>query len=211
MNTICGDETMSDLYKLGDCVHGIGHAMMYLNDYDIPSALEYCELLEKDSLKYYCATGAYMEYIANYDEEESKTKSLLYPCDKSDYPAACFRYKMFYVMLRQYQRDGSLNEIVDACEQLEGKYRLGCFHGIGNALMEFIILDQLPFAKVCGFGTHDDQYMCIEGAIERMAKYHPNLALKQCEELSGWHKDLCIEGANRQMYSLDKSFELYMP
>ena len=169
--TICKSDVLA-LYRTGDCVHGVGHAMMYLSDYDVPKALEYCSLFESDPLDYYCSTGAFMEYVATFDVRDNETNSLFYPCDQSDYPAACFRYKLGYVVQRYYTEGKQLKEIIEGCLELEGKYRLGCFHGIGNALVGSIQSDQVDFGDVCSFGTKDDQYMCIEGAIERMAKFN---------------------------------------
>lgn len=208
--TICDDPGLSDIYKFGDCVHGVGHALMFLVNYDIPKALEYCSLFESDPVDYYCSTGAYMEYVTNYDQQDSVAKPIFYPCDQNEYPAACFRYKLPYFSFRHYGQGRSLGDIINSCKALEGKYRLGCFHGLGNTHMYLIAFSKIDFAAVCGSGTEDDQYMCIEGAIERMAKYYPVAAKERCDDFSGWQKDLCLEGASRGMYSLEKSFDLYL-
>ena len=68
----------------------------------------------------------------------------------------------------------------------------------------------MTYAEVCRFGTKEDQTVCIDGAIERLAKYHPEKAAKSCEQLEGWKRDLCDSGAKRKMYDLDKSFEYYI-
>ncbi len=75
--------------------------------------------------------------------------------------------------------------------------------------MKAILSGQVNFRALCAQGTLDDQYMCIEGAIERMAKYDHEKSLQQCNTFSGWHRNLCLKGAERKMYSLNKSFELY--
>ena len=151
-----------------------------------------------------------MEYIANFDVRDNETNSPFYPCDQSDYPAACFRYKLGYVVQRYYDEGKQMKEIIEGCLKLEGKYRLGCFHGIGNALVGPIESDQVDFEDVCRYGDKNDQYMCVEGAIERMAKFYPKTAKLQCNDLVGWQKDLCLEGVDREMYTLDKSFDLYL-
>ena len=76
--------------------------------------------------------------------------------------------------------------------------------------MREIAARKVDFTAVCGSGTEDDQYMCIEGAIERMGKYYPAAAKERCENFNGWQKDLCLEGASRGMYSLERSFDLYL-
>jgi hypothetical protein len=206
---ICYGET-ADLYKPGDCAHAVGHAVMYILDYDIPRTMEHCRLFDTYAMEYYCATGGYMEYVNTHDREDRKKQPLLYPCDTGEYPAACFRYKLVHVFQRHYAERKDLNVIVEKCMGLTGKYRLGCFHGIGNAHMFYIAKRSVSFQQICQFGTKQDQYMCIEGAVERMAKYHPEQAVQKCQELSGWRYELCLSGTQRRMYDLDKSFEYYV-
>jgi hypothetical protein len=209
--TICSTEALTDMYNPGDCAHGVGHAVMYTVNYDILRAMEHCRLFDEYAMEYYCATGAYMEYVNTHDPVDSKKQPFFYPCDTGEYPAACFRFKMVYIFRRHYAANSEQGEIAEKCMALEGKYRLGCFHGIGNAHVGSIVRGQTSFSEICRYGTEQDQYMCIEGAVERMAKYHPEQAVQKCQKLDGWRKELCLEGANRMTaYDLDKSFKYYI-
>ena len=161
-------------------------------------------------MDYSGSTGADMKYVPIHDEKDRVAKPIFYPCDRYEYPAACFRYKLPLLSVRHYGEGRSLEDLINSCKALEGKYRLGCFHGLGNTHVDLIALGKVDFRAVCGSGTADDQYMCIEGAIERMAKYYPVMAKERCDEFSGWQKDLCLEGASRGMYSLERSFDLYL-
>ena len=210
INTLCTSEDISSLYKEGDCLHGVGHALMYLSDYNVPKAIEYCDLFPEGPKAYYCATGAYMEYVSVMDEKDATTQSVHYPCDEGKYPAACFRYKMVHVVIRHYLANRKYGKLVNDCLALEPHYRRACFHGLGNAHNGYIVLNRVNFDDVCAFGDKNDQYMCLEGAIERMAKYHPNEAKQACNQLSGWKNELCILGLERKMYNLEKPFELYL-
>lgn len=151
-----------------------------------------------------------MEYVTLKDKEDTETKSMFYPCDEYQYPAACFRYKMVHVVMRHYLAGKKFGKLVNDCLALENPYRRGCFHGLGNAHNGYIVLDKVNFGDVCAFGDEDDQYMCIEGAIERMSKFHYKQSIPQCEELEGWKKELCQAGLERKMYNLEKPFELYL-
>ena len=89
---VCYNEA-ADLYRAGDCAHGVGHAVMYLSAYNISPALEYCGLFDTEPMQYYCATGAFMEYVTvKHKRDVSTNRSLFYPCDEFKFPAACFRY-----------------------------------------------------------------------------------------------------------------------
>lgn len=209
--TFCFDEQITELHKPGDCAHGVGHALMFLSNYQVADAVDACSGFEDKVMEYYCATGAYMEYNTQRKEEDSKTQPLFYPCDANKFPAACFRYKMLPVLSMLSKEHGlnAISMVAKECEALDGFYRLGCFHGFGNAHMAQVYAGFISIKTICGFGTEQDQYVCIEGVIERLAKFHKDTALKACEDLDGEFKQVCIEAAEGDMYRLDKSFELY--
>ena len=211
VKTICEAEATLEDYKYGDCVHGVGHALMFLSDYEVSDALERCELFDSGPEKYYCATGAFMEYMGKNDKADVGTKSKYYPCDENRYSAACFRYKSTHVVRRQYSSGLSLKDLINDCLAMKGGHRLGCFHGLGNAHSVYIAFNKISISDVCGQGSDDDKYMCIEGAIERIVKYVPHLAEETCNDLQGWQAELCEQGRQNGMYNLDKPFELYLP
>jgi len=211
MNDVCYKNTeMIASYSPGDCAHGVGHALMYLTGYNIPKAMRACAGFRDPAMKYYCATGAYMEYVTERDSEDAKSKSLLYPCDTYDYPAACSRYKMARVGRRHYLARKKTGELISECKKLSGKFRLGCFHGLGNAHMGPIARGRISIKEVCLHGTEDDRFMCIEGAMERMAKYHEKRALVVCEQLEGKNKEACLTAVEHKMYYMKKDFTLYV-
>lgn len=206
-----GNSVMNSMYKQGDCAHGIGHALMFLANYDIPKAISYCKLFDNPKLAYYCSTGAYMEYVTTHDAQDTATnKDIFYPCDQGEYPSACFRYKMAHVVPRQYDQGVSLEDQQNQCLALKGKYQLGCFHGLGNGHYGYAATGKVTVAQLCSKGDHDDQYVCIEGLIERMARYIPEIAKSQCTTLTGWQKDLCNDDVSHALYDLSKPFDLYL-
>ena len=210
LEELCYNNTeMTSSYSPGDCAHGAGHALMFLTNYDIPEAVEGCKEFDDDAMKYYCATGTYMEYVTENDRDDAETKSLFYPCDAYDFPAACSRYKTVHVARRHYSDKGTTSEFVAECEKLEGKFRLGCFHGIGNAHMGILASRRMNFTDICLHGTEDEKFMCIEGAMERMAKYHLARALKVCDDLEGKYNDICLTAVDQGMYNMEKDFTLY--
>lgn len=212
MQEVCfTNETMLSLYSPGDCAHGVGHAMMFLVDYAIPQAIALCEILERPAMVYYCATGAYMEYMGEREKEDAKKRSLLYPCDTYKYPAACARYKMIYVLRRHLQKKRPIEELINECERLEGKFRLGCFHGLGNSFMGRIRTGRFSIKEICLEGTKEDQFFCIEGAMERMAKYYEKRAREVCKDLQeGQNRKTCLTAVDHRMYNMEKDLTLYL-
>ena len=128
----------------------------------------------------------------------------------SPYPAACARYKMQRVAKR-YAADGrGEGDLVRECDNLAGKYRLGCFHGLGNAHMRRIERGRISIRDVCLHGTATEQTVCIEGAIERMAKVNEGRAREVCGELEGQNQETCLTAVKNKLYSVDKDLTLYL-
>jgi hypothetical protein len=162
---------------------------------------------------YYCVTGVYMEYMENVDGRDTadaRTRSTLYPCDESPYPAACARYKVRNVAKRFSAEKRRMADLVRECDSLAGKNRLGCFHGLGNAYMRGIERGRISIRDVCLHGDGTDQFMCIEGAIERMAKVNEGRAREVCGDLEGPNQETCLTAVKNKLYSVDKDLSLYL-
>lgn len=211
MNALCQNHPeMISSYSPGDCAHGVGHALMFLADYHISDALETCREFTDQAMAYYCVTGAYMEYVTERDRADMVTQSLFYPCDTFAYPAACFRYKMAQVARRHYWTAQQPTVLIHACAQLHGKFRRGCFHGLGNAYMHPIAQGHISIKTICLHGTDEDQFMCIEGTMERMAKYYEARAVQVCADLHEKNQDICLRAVQHKMYNLNKDLSLYL-
>ncbi len=211
--TICSDPSVSILYRLGDCAHGVGHAIMYLSGYQAKKAIDTCNLFSDKKLSYYCATGAYMEYVAvkGAADHADPAKSDLYPCATGEYPAACFFSKIGDLLYFNQQKGGKPSDIISACMKLDGLYQIGCFHGLGNGYLSPLVLGQVKINDVCASGSDADKKACIEGAMMRMGKYHYDRGKAICEnDLEGEQEEICTNALNQRMYGLDRPFELYL-
>jgi hypothetical protein len=197
-------------YSPGDCAHGIGHALMNLAGYDIPDAINACQESETQAMEYYCATGAYMEYVTERDAEDARTKSFFFPCDKYIYPAACARYKMVHVVRRHYKEGKTMEELRTLCSSFTDPVRRGCFHGLGNAHMPMIAVGKIGIRSVCLGLSAVEEFACIDGAIERMAKFYPKNAARVCQELNEINKGICSAAISRQMYDMKKDLSIYL-
>jgi hypothetical protein len=201
---------MTASYSPGDCAHGVGHALMNLAGYEIQDALAGCKESETQALEYYCATGAYMEYVTERDPQDATTKSILYPCDQYSYPTACARYKMVHVVRRHYQAGRTMEGIRTLCLSLVEAVRHGCFHGLGNAHMPMIAAGKISIRRVCLGLSMVEELVCIDGAIERMGKFYPQMALRVCDQLDGETKAICLAAASRKMYDMKKDLTIYL-
>jgi hypothetical protein len=49
----------------------------------------------------------------------------------------------------------------------------------------------------------------VEGAMERLGKFTPEIAAKRCDSLTDWRREVCHAAASRKMYDMEKSFAMY--
>ncbi len=214
MEDICSkNSTMTSAYSPGDCAHATGHALMVLADYRVSEAIRYCDDFGSDPMRYYCATGAYMEYITERDIIDTTVgRRTFYPCDTGRYPAACMRYKMPHVIGRLVKKKQDVEPFMRRCDEFAGVVRIGCYHGAGNGYMSLIAGERITLQDVCGQGTDDERAACIDGAMERMAKYYPDRAAEVCRDLpsGSFERKICGEAAGRGMYNMEKDLSLYV-
>lgn len=214
MGDLCTkNAVMTAAYSPGDCAHGVGHALMVLEEDDVPEAIALCDSFGTDALRYYCATGAYMQYTGDRDTQDAETKSVFYPCSANvKYPAACARYKMSYAIPRIVRKRSDLPKVYEICRGLTGSYRLGCFHGLGNAFGVPVWNHEISLMDLCGEEgmTADEKTVCVEGVMERMAKYDKPAAEKICAEVAGPDRAMCDAAVENGMYSMEKDLRLYV-
>ena len=208
--TFCESATWNRVYGPGDCAHGVGHAAMFLSNYDIPAGIDLCDRFRSYPLRYYCATGAYMEYWINPKFRLNYfAHGPLYPCTSVPYPAACFKYILGNTVRWHYAKGGTLEALSRLCAGLNDKYRLGCFHGLGFAHIRRVELGKNNLAELCGFGSREEQTACLEGAMEQLGKANPFVDPARCESLTDWRLQACRAAAARKKYDMTKSFALY--
>ncbi len=196
-------------YSPGDCYHGLGHAFMYIADYDIEKAMDQCDQLSGYAARYYCATGGYMEYMSRYAKNEYAKGGLLTPCAEAPYPAACFRYRFPQTFGYYLQDGGTLRSAQAECGSLPDSARLGCYHGLGNGLMSALVLNKITLTAACASPDADEQLVCVDGAIERAARYYPERAREICTQERGAIRRLCSTAVERGMYNMERDFAPY--
>jgi len=210
---ICDDPGVKSSYRPGDCAHGVGHAVMYLAMYDWKKAIDTCNLFTDHKLAYYCATGAYMEYVTIKGDSDAidLKKSIFYPCDQGEYPAACFFSKLGDSIRVNQTRGGKVSEVIRACLAMPKMQQLGCFHGFGNAYIGPLQENTMKISDLCSIGTMEDKEMCVEGAMMRIGKYHFEKGQEICSlQLSGTLQSICFDAVSQRMYGLDRPFERYL-
>ncbi len=200
MNTFCKHGEMARLHKPGNCAHALGHALMFVNDGDVRRSVDGCLGFTSAPMQYYCATGVFMEKILTGPSLPSL--SPYSPCaEETLFPTACYRYKAMELL----DRLGTPLQLARGCLTLKPWQRRGCFHGLGHAVMEAVATEPSQLASLCRHGSRDDQIVCLEGAIEKLAEYDEERARTACASLTEDLQPVCKAAVADKMYSLTKT------
>lgn len=204
MNDVCNDSSVLAIHRKGKCVHGIGHVLSFLTNYDIQKSLDLCARFEDTPLEFYCAGGVFMEYSAGV--KDARDRAPHYPCDTfTKFPGACYPF----VMEKLVRALGSRDAVEKECLALYGFMRAGCFRGFGILYNVDIESNPQLISRACRSGTLADQKVCIEGAIIKLTEVDEEKALAVCEYLEGDRRSYCEEVVRFGAYSLERSFDLY--
>ena len=206
MALLCSETgEMAKMHRPGNCAHGMGHALMMVAGHDVERSLTACASFKNPAMAYYCATGVFMEHFEHVDAMGGKSpgpRALHAPCDThTRFPAACYRYAVPRMV---GALKGDVSAVAAECLKLPRRQRLGCFHGLGSAGTRGIAETPALLGSLCGHGSSDDQVLCIEGAIEKLADLNESKALAACAILSGREADICRAAASEKMYRLQK-------
>lgn len=208
--TLCDTQPLRRVYKKGDCAHGVGHGVAYITAYDIDEFLSLCEAMGEKPFQYYCASGAFMQlFMAK--EKQIAAEPGHYPCDRAPrFAAACYRYKVFY-LLQRLQREGKgLEALVAECLALPAGLQPACFHGVGHAHVGPVSQAPARIREICGRGPEGAQWLCIQGVVEKLAEFDEGVAGRVCAELSGRNATVCREAVRNKLYGVRKTgFEHY--
>lgn len=207
MRSFCTNGEMARRHKPGNCAHGIGHALMFVNQGDVGRSIDGCLGFPDEPMQYYCGTGVFMERFFGPARPAVASRSMHSPCDEETlFPAACYRYKGTELL----KTLGDPRKVAAACLSLDDLHRRGCFHGLGYASMGRVSQNPRRISAVCGGGDRNDRVACIEGLIEKLADFQEGRARAACAFLSSDLGSVCRQTVERKMYALDKpTFSLY--
>lgn len=160
-----------------ECLHGFGHAFMFITEADLPKSLTYCDKLQLQ-LQERCWGGAFMENSTSSTNMDHPTKWLkaddkFYPCTILDdrYLKQCYFYQANYLLKitgRDYRR------VFADCGQLSdlGQHDY-CILGAGAQLASVSNEQGVDkAASICQLAQNNDAYVCIEGAVPSLFVRH---------------------------------------
>jgi hypothetical protein len=163
-----------DTFKMLDCAHGSGHAMLQHTGYDLPLSLRACELAfpensgirDREESRLTCVNGVFMEhFFPSYDvvgKWLDDNDPFVFCRALEDDPAlagygggvvtSCWIHST-YSLARIYLQRGDNLDIAGfarACDTLERVPLVNCYIGLGRELS--VERDPALLANACGMG-----------------------------------------------------------
>lgn len=197
---ICGKETDYETPELYiSCLHGLGHAVMFITDNELPQALNLCDSLKDSNKEELCYTGAFMANVDSRNNKDHPTKYLkaddpMYPCNilPKKHQKKCYEYNtLTFYQFTNY----NWQETIKLCGQVPQDYRWGCYQTMGGDQVGFTdsvvkikeACDEIPGGYL--------KMACINGAESNLVmRYSENFdkPLEFCDIVNEHYKETCF-------------------
>lgn len=159
-----------------NCVHGLGHGLMAVDDYDLMKALASCDVLKLDWERQSCQGGVFMENVmvasrGNGTSAWFKDDQPLYPCTavKTAYKEQCYLMQTSQVL----QRNGyDFNKTFAVCATADVGFTDTCYRSLGRDASGSTVSDKVRTIAICRMApTHDGIVGCMLGADRDFVSY----------------------------------------
>ena len=174
IQTLCGkEEDYDNFIKFQECLHGLGHGLMFLTENDLPRVLRLCESLSTQDEILNCQNGAFMENAHSNSEHPSKyikEDDPNFPCSILDkkYLNNCYIYQS-HRLVSIGKNDWK--KIFQLCYTFPKDYWYQCFRSLGT-FQPTISSDVEVMKANCALITDPDhRNICIGGVAEIFSHY----------------------------------------
>lgn len=157
----------------GNCLHGLGHAIAVIKNYDLLPAFKECEqILASDNDRFWCYDGIVMEDItrtlAGRQNPYAKLTDPRAPCDTlpNKYETVCVRNHIAFVKERLSL---SYDDTLELCQSYTSRATVReCVHMMGNAVAG---IRQKPSDVIAFCRNAQTPYRqpCLEGGVIKLA------------------------------------------
>jgi hypothetical protein len=151
------------------CLHGLGHALMFFSRYELDPSLSACDALPDDWSRNSCYGGVFMENVSNATHETKNFSPTDYhvPCNRveSRYRRECYMMQTS----RMSEMGLPLQQMFEECLEA-GEYRIPCAQSIGRDLSNEARAGQPGFvAEKCQIARGESRHACVRGVVYALA------------------------------------------
>ncbi|MBM2805757.1 MAG: hypothetical protein HW419_3650 [Deltaproteobacteria bacterium] len=147
------------------CLHGLGHALLFFSAYKLASSLEICDIMGEEWSRASCYGGVFMENVFNATPEtrDLSPTDFHYPCNKLDKK---YRYECYVMQTSRMTEMGlTTAQVFHECAKAD-EFRESCTISIGRDLSNDVRLGKTSAtAEKCEIATGDSRLNCIRGVI----------------------------------------------
>lgn len=201
------DSRTVDGFYRGNCAHAVGHAFGSL-EADIDNARRACDMFDGEEMRYYCATGVFMErggeirrglFDKGVTRSDKQRLAVEYCGRFEQHAGACLRFVAHAISTRE-EADG----FRALCRDLAGAARGGCFNALGFLTRTFTAKNLDVFTQVCSGATQHDRSACVIGLLLTKPNQRHRKSLEQACENVGDEPltSLCKDQLQRNYYQV---------
>jgi hypothetical protein len=147
------------------CLHGLGHALMFFSRYQLLPSLEACDGLQEDWSQSSCYGGVFMENVFNATPEsrDLSPTDYHYPCNKL---AVKYRSECYVMQTSRMTEMGlSTEKIFQECDRA-GDFRHPCMLSVGRDLSNDVRIGAgRATAQKCEIVSGESRLACMRGVV----------------------------------------------
>lgn len=172
-----GQENINWLHER-DCIHGIGHGLIKLYDYDTVAAVDRCNEFVPIWTKSACSRGVFMEnteYFFETGKGDFDPNDNYSPCNTTveKFASQCYYYyPAYYLVKNSLSLDYNLSDAFSNCDNISpAKFAKFCYQGMGRLLETAAYTNPELSIAACYVGNqtiyHKD---CLLGTLKTIMK-----------------------------------------
>jgi hypothetical protein len=151
------------------CLHGLGHALMFFSRYELDPSLSACDALPDDWSRNSCYGGVFMENVSNATNEKKNFSPTDYhvPCNRveSRYRRECYMMQSS----RMSEMGLPLGQLFEECLKA-GEHGITCVQSIGRDLSNEARAGQpRSVAEKCQIARGESRHACVRGVVYALA------------------------------------------
>jgi hypothetical protein len=203
LQNICNQGYEKYSIEKWQCLHGIGHGLATLYNYDVFSAVSRCDEFQPGWEQISCSKGVFMQNAVKYFEDKGGSfdkNDRFYPCDRIEakYAPACYHYHSTYLGL---QNDAMLLATFSDCDRIiPEKFVKYCHYGMGRELADDLKRDFSNAIFLCA-SNENVQYhsVCLKGMLMTLVNLNenPQIGFEFCKSLPEKFKTDCYDGLGK--------------
>jgi hypothetical protein len=147
------------------CLHGLGHALMFFSRYNLNQSLEICDALSDDWNRNSCYGGVFMENVSSATPEsrDLSPTDYHYPCSKiaAPYKGECYAMQTS----RMAEMGLTTEQILKECDRAS-EFRIPCLLSAGRDLSNDVRFgDGRAAAQKCELVDGTGRAACMRGVV----------------------------------------------